>query len=100
MTGHTIELVSAESVETVTVEDGQTILEAAEDAGIDVSTSCRAGACTTCAGRLLEGDVDQSRATGLDPGQIDDGYVLLCVSEPTTDCRIRIEVQQELFELP
>lgn len=98
MTEYTVELVDDGPVATLSVAEDETILEAAEAAGLEISTSCRAGACTSCVGRVLEGSVDQSLATGLDPTQLEDGYALLCVGTPESDCRVKIEVQDELFE--
>lgn len=77
------------------------LLDAAAAAGLDLPSSCREGMCTACTGELIDGDVDDSRATALSRDQRADGYVLLCCSSPEADCEVRAgeRVQDELLGL-
>ncbi|PCR91336.1 2Fe-2S iron-sulfur cluster-binding protein [Natrinema ejinorense] len=89
-----------EGAETVAVAPDESVLDAAERAGLDLPHSCRNGMCTACAGELLSGELE-SNGTALSPEQEADGYVLLCCSSPRTDCVIRVgeRVQDELLGL-
>ncbi len=93
MTAYTITL---ESGETFTCAADTTILDAADEQGIDMPYSCRAGAFSTCAGRILAGSVDQSDQSYLDDEQIQQGFALLCVSYPLSDCTIRANAEEEI----
>jgi len=67
------------SGKTCTVRSGQTVLEAAEEHGVPIPSSCRQGQCGTCKTKLLEGDVRMDAEEGLDPDSRAQGFVLTCV---------------------
>ena len=64
---------------TCSVRSGQTLLEAAEEHGVRIPSSCRQGQCGTCKTRLLSGNVRMEVEAGLDPHWKAQGFVLTCV---------------------
>jgi ferredoxin len=87
---YTVELVD-EGV-TLEVPEDQSILEAAEEAGLDLPYQCRQGMCgVCCAKRLGDGQVDQLAGMFLTQPERGEGYVLTCIGEPRSDLRLETE---------
>jgi len=84
---------------TVEVQDGETILEAGLDAGIDLRHDCKMGVCMMCPAKRVSGEVEQPNAM-LSDDVVDQGFVLLCCSEPVNDdVKITTVDEDELLEV-
>lgn len=81
---------------TLQVSSNYNILDAALDAGLELTHDCKLGVCLTCPAKLLSGKVDQSEGT-LDQSVIDQGYTLMCIAKPQSDVRIKIIAEDELI---
>ncbi len=84
---------------TLEVPEDRYILHTAEKQGVELPFSCRNGACTTCAVRVLSGEIYQPEAIGLSPELRRQGYALLCVSYPRSDLEVETQDEDEVYEL-
>lgn len=64
--------------QTVLLEPGQNVLDAALAAGADVPFACKGGVCATCKAKLIEGEAEMAVNYGLEDDQVEKGYVLTC----------------------
>ncbi|MBD2251543.1 2Fe-2S iron-sulfur cluster-binding protein [Nostoc parmelioides] len=84
---------------TLKVPEDRYILHTAEQQGVELPFSCRNGACTTCAVRVVSGDIYQPEAVGLSLELRRQGYALLCVSYARSDLEVETQDEDEVYEL-
>jgi ferredoxin len=83
---------------TIQVPDDQYILDIAQDNGIRLPSGCKQGECSACVAKLISGEIDQSEQKFLRPQEIQAGYVVTCVTYPTSDCTLETHQEQVLYK--
>lgn len=83
--------------QTIEVEEGQTILDAALRQGIYLPHACGQGLCATCRVQITEGEVDHGRASSfaLMDYERDEGVALACCAIPESDIEIEVEMEED-----
>jgi len=65
--------------------DGENVLDAGINQGLDLPYSCKGGVCSTCKAKLVEGQVDMDITHGLEAGEQEAGFILTCQAHPISD---------------
>lgn len=83
--------------ETIEVEEGQTILQAALRQGVWLPFACGHGTCATCKIQVLEGEADLGAASSFALMDIerDEGKVLACCAIPQSDMVIEADIDAD-----
>ena len=82
---------------TLEVPEDEYILDIAEDNDIRLPSGCRQGNCSACVVKLICGDIDTREQKFLQPHELDEGYRLICVASPLSDCTIATHQEQVLY---
>jgi ferredoxin len=93
-----VEIINQGETHKIEVPEDRYILEVAEELDLNLPNSCNAGVCTTCAAKILSGEVEQSEGMGLSPELQAEGYALLCVSYPRSDLKVETGKEDEVYE--
>ncbi len=84
---------------TFDVPEGEYILRSFESHGEQLPFSCRNGCCTTCAVRVISGEIDQSAGIGLSREMRDKGYALLCVAKALGPLEAETQDEDEVYQM-
>jgi ferredoxin len=75
------------------VDHRKPLLQSLREQGVDLPYGCKYGGCITCAAKLIRGKVDQRAQRALNNRQLNNGYVILCVARPISDCTLEVGVE-------
>ena len=92
MTSFTIRLANRGDV-AFDVDHRKPLLQSLREQGVDLPYGCKYGGCITCAAKLISGKVNQKMQLALNNRQINNGYVILCVARPMSDCTLEVGVE-------
>ena len=84
---------------TFDVPEGEYILRSFESHGEQLPFSCRNGCCTTCAVKIMSGQMDQADGIGLSKEMISKGYGLLCIAKAISPLEAETQNEDEVYEM-
>jgi len=75
---------------TIRVPGNRSILEVAEEQGLELPYQCRMGVCGVCCAKRLNGEeAEQSEGMFLTRAEQDEGYMLTCIGRPRADMQLK-----------
>ena len=98
---HTITIANRDGA-SYQVDARRPLLDSLREQGVDLPYGCQYGGCITCAAKVIDGEVDQRAQVALNNRQISNGYAVLCVARPVSDCIIEVGVDShdQLYRNP
>lgn len=97
MASYNVTLITPDGTKEFQCPDDVYIIDQAYDAvGLELPYSCKSGACSSCAGKLKSGSINQLDGNFLEDEQVLAGWVLTCVAYPTSDVVIETHKEAEL----
>lgn len=97
MASYKVTLITPDGEKSFDCPDDAYIIDQAEEEGIELPYSCRAGSCSSCVAKVVSGEVDNSDQAFLDDDQLAQGYILSCVAYPKSDVTIETDKEHDLF---
>ena len=86
-------------LQTIDCPSDKFILDAAEAAQVSLPFDCRLGSCVACAGKMVEGTVDNSAQFFLSDELLNQGFMLTCAAYPIADCTVQTHTADEVNAL-
>jgi ring-1,2-phenylacetyl-CoA epoxidase subunit PaaE len=77
----------------VPIAEGESVLDAALRAGMDLPYACKGGMCSTCRAKVVEGETRMDVNYSLEPWELQAGFVLTCQAHPVSD-RLVVDYDQ------
>ncbi len=84
---------------TSNIKEGESIFAHFESLGETLPFSCRNGCCTTCAVKIIHGDMDQSAGIGLSQEMQSKGYGLLCIAKVNGPLEAETQDDDEVYNI-
>ncbi|DBA77189.1 hypothetical protein WJX77_010444 [Trebouxia sp. C0004] len=97
----TITLDTPDGEKKIECDEDTYILDAADEAGLDLPYSCRSGSCGSCAAKLASGDISQVKQDNnsfLEDFMAEKGFLLTCTAYPRADLTLQTNQEENVYD--